>query len=105
MSETPSQEKKETFKPVKLSIKKPGPGTGISIAFETQNEDYTFYYNQACLQILKAANLEPFHQLGSGNEPGEHNWEPLTLEVTPKILEDLFPQIQKKAEELFNLYL
>ena len=97
---------KKEIGPDLIGIREPHMDKGFMVHFFSQDEIQVMAYNASISEILKAENLQIFHQIGvrnaNSNEPGYHGWEiwgPKDSAMGER-LRSLLPRIKQRAEEL-----
>jgi hypothetical protein len=78
------------------------------ICFRTQDDQYdeTMLANDAVFLVLENAGYHPFHQAGSGIQPGFHAWEQwrVTRERADQEIPLLLDQVRERYTHLAQRY-
>ena len=88
---------------VKLSIrdKEDDFGKNYMVEFSSSDTEIVRVYNDAICRTLTGHGLNPFHQIGSGNEKGYHAWE-VWKDISRDELGGLLPEIEEQASHLMD---
>lgn len=78
------------------------PRKNGGITFEASTEQEASIASSACRQVMEAARLNPFHQMGNRNEPGEHAWEQWS-DMSREGIEALLPKVQTLYADTFKM--
>ena len=92
----------EKLKKVNLTIVEPMVGHTWEISYEGSSNVQCVAYNRAIEEVCLEHKLGPFFQVGPDHEPGYHAWEMLGGETDGERLKDLFSDIHKKAQEIYE---
>lgn len=86
--------------------KEPNFGKNFMVHFATQGDteevaSITRAYNIAICEVMKKADLNPFHQVGNMNEIGYHGWETWS-QATEATMRSLLPDIEATAHRVYT---
>lgn len=91
------------WRKVELILRFPEVDKNFMVGFNTVRGEnaLTSAYNEAIDDVLRNAELNPFHQVGGDDDPGYHAWE-VWKKVDEETIRSLFDQIQTQAKQIFE---
>lgn len=91
------------FRRAELTVREPEFDKSCMIIIDTRDERLNRLYVNAVIDVMKLANMSPFHQIGSDDMKGLQGVEALfRKDVTTDQLKALFKDVHGLAESFYN---